>query len=92
MGKAGLMPRWLAKGQNTAFIWASRRCSRTEKRRQERKFSPCCNTRSQAFGFHLFRQRRTADIIKVQLLAVFRFEQPLQAVQVVSVLLLLRGI
>lgn len=45
-----------------------------------------------SFGFHLFRQRRTADIIEVQLLAVLRLEQPLQAVQVVSVLLLLCGI
>ncbi|ABX70983.1 hypothetical protein SPAB_05715 [Salmonella enterica subsp. enterica serovar Paratyphi B str. SPB7] len=45
------MPCWRVKVQNTAFNRASRRGARSEKRSQERKFSPCCNTRSQALVF-----------------------------------------
>lgn len=48
------------------------------------EIQPLLQHKITGFGFHLFRQRRTADIIEVQLLTVLRLEQSLQAVQVVS--------
>lgn len=63
-----------------------------QKTQSGEEIQPLLQHQIASFGFHLFRQRRTADIIEVQLLAVLRLEQPLQAVQVVSVLLLLCGI
>ncbi len=63
------------KGKTRLYQERSSIGARSEKRSQERKFSLAATPDHASFGFHLFRQRRTADIIEgFQLLAVMRLQ------------------
>ena len=49
------------------------------------KFSPCFNNSDRRLWFHLFCQRSRSDVIQIELLTIFGFQQTLNAIQIVGV-------